>query len=166
MSDYGWRRVSGEAPPPAETVETTKTGLVHFFGSGLLPEMEVTIFFLDRNCLNFAKFLSGIVVSFFCNGWDLAEFVVRYSQVWVISSPEWMKSSRVVRAFDSQCRSRNYPGFDPIILRHSGIWGAADEAVLNTGIVHKRRKNPIKSALKFFWNTVPVWYLTWYLCFQ
>jgi hypothetical protein len=43
MSDYGWRRVSGEAPPTAETVETTKTGLVHFFGSGLLPEMEVAI---------------------------------------------------------------------------------------------------------------------------
>ncbi len=28
------------------------------------------------------------------------------------------------------CRSRNSPGFDPSILRHSGIWGAADEAVL------------------------------------
>jgi hypothetical protein len=46
MSDYGWRRVSGEAPPTAETVETTKTGLVHFFGSGLLPEMEVSHLFL------------------------------------------------------------------------------------------------------------------------
>ena len=42
-----------------------------------------------------------------------------------------MRSSRVVRASDSQCRSRNCPGFDPSILRHSGIWGAADEAVLN-----------------------------------
>jgi hypothetical protein len=29
-------------------------------------------------------------------------------------------------------QSRNSPGFDPNILRHSGIWGAADEAVLNT----------------------------------
>ncbi len=37
----------------------------------------------------------------------------------------------IVRASDSQCRSRNCPGFDPSILRHSGIWGAADEAVLN-----------------------------------
>ncbi len=27
---------------------------------------------------------------------------------------------RVVRASDSQCRSRNCPGFDPSILRHSG----------------------------------------------
>ncbi len=29
-------------------------------------------------------------------------------------------------------------GFDPRILRHSGIWGAADEAVLN--IVHKHNE--------------------------
>jgi hypothetical protein len=48
----------------------------------------------------------------------------------------------LVRASDSQCRSRNCPGFDPSILRHSGICGAADEAVLN--IVHKK-KNPKKS---------------------
>ncbi len=37
---------------------------------------------------------------------------------------------------------RNGPGFDPSIRRHSGIWGAADEAVLN--IVRKKRKNPPK----------------------
>ncbi len=30
-----------------------------------------------------------------------------------------------------KCRSRNYPGFDPSIHRQSGIWGAADVAVLN-----------------------------------
>ncbi len=51
----------------------------------------------------------------------------------------WMRSCRVVRASDSQCRSRNCPGFDPSILRHSGIWGAADEAVWN--IVHKQERN-------------------------
>jgi hypothetical protein len=28
-------------------------------------------------------------------------------------------------------------GFDPSILRHSGIWGTADDAVLNT--VHRRK---------------------------
>ena len=47
-------------------------------------------------------------------------------------SKKWrmrMESSRVVRASDNHCRSRNCPGFDPSILRHSGIWGAADEAV-------------------------------------
>ncbi len=37
---------------------------------------------------------------------------------------------RVVRASDSQCQSRNCPGFDPSIFRHSGLWVAADEAVL------------------------------------
>jgi hypothetical protein len=31
-----------------------------------------------------------------------------------------MRSSRVVRASDRQCRSRKCPGFDPSILRHSG----------------------------------------------
>jgi hypothetical protein len=29
------------------------------------------------------------------------------------------------------CNSRNSPGLDPRTLRHSKIWGAADEAVLN-----------------------------------
>ncbi len=48
----------------------------------------------------------------------------------------WMRSNRVVRASDSQCRSRNCPVFDPSILRHSGIGGVADETVLN--IVHKK----------------------------
>ncbi len=45
-----------------------------------------------------------------------------------------MRSSRVVRAFDCKCQSR----FDPSMLRRSGIWGAADEAVLNN--VHKKKK--------------------------
>jgi hypothetical protein len=52
-----------------------------------------------------------------------------------------MRSSRVVRASDSQCRCRNCPGFDPSILRRSGISGAEDEAVLN--IVHKKEKIPL-----------------------
>jgi hypothetical protein len=42
-----------------------------------------------------------------------------------------MRSSLVVRASDCQCTSCNGPGFYPSIRRHSGIWGAADEAVLN-----------------------------------
>ncbi len=52
-----------------------------------------------------------------------------------------MRSSQVVRASDSQWRSRNCPGFDPSILWHSGIWCAADEAVLN--IVHKEKNSQI-----------------------
>ncbi len=45
-------------------------------------------------------------------GWDPAEWVER--------------SSLMVRAPDSQCRCHNCPGFDPSILRSSGIWGAAN----------------------------------------
>ncbi len=36
--------------------------------------------------------------------------------------------------------SRNSPGLKPCILRHSAIWWAADEALLNK--VRKNRKNP------------------------
>jgi hypothetical protein len=42
-----------------------------------------------------------------------------------------MRSSLAVRASDCQCTSCNGPWFDSIICRHSGIWEAADEAVLN-----------------------------------
>ncbi len=59
------------------------------------------------------------------------------------SSLVWMRSNLVVRVSDCQCRSRNSPGFDPSILRHSGIRGAADEAVLNTVLGKKEiQKNP------------------------
>jgi hypothetical protein len=58
-----------------------------------------------------------------------------------------MRSSRVVRASDSQCRSRNCLGFDHSILRHSGICGPVDEAVLN--IVHKKKKIPKNPPLNF-----------------
>ncbi len=57
-----------------------------------------------------------------------------------------MRSSLVVRASDCQCTSCNGPGFDPSIRRHSGIWGAADEAVLN--IVRTERKKSPKKILK------------------
>ncbi len=49
--------------------------------------------------------------------------------------PIRMRSSRVVRASDSQCRKRNCPEFDPSILRHVGICWAADEAMLNKVLV-------------------------------
>ncbi len=32
---------------------------------------------------------------------------------------------------NAKCQSRNSPELDPSILRHRGIWGAADEEVLN-----------------------------------
>ncbi len=56
-----------------------------------------------------------------------------------------MRSSLVVRASDCQCTSCNGPRFDPSIRRHSGIWGAADEAVLNI-VRTKKRKNKSWSA--------------------
>ncbi len=54
-----------------------------------------------------------------------------------------MRSSWVVGASNSQCRSRNCPGFDPSMLRHSGIWGVADEVVS-----YIKRKNPKNPPLK------------------
>ncbi len=54
-----------------------------------------------------------------------------------------MRSSLVVRASDCQCTSCNGPGFDLGIRRHSGIWGEADEAVLNI-FRKKKKKSPPK----------------------
>jgi hypothetical protein len=54
-----------------------------------------------------------------------------------------MRSSLVVRASDCQCRSRNSHGFDPNILRYSGIWVAANEAVLNTERREKIKNIPL-----------------------
>ncbi len=94
------------------------------------------------------------------SGWDLAKLWMKSSQVCVWDLAKlWMRSSQVVRASDSQCRSRNCPGFDPSILRHSGIWGAADEIVLN--IVHKKRKNP-----KYPPFVMPVNKRSFSICFQ
>ncbi len=69
------------------------------------------------------------IVPVLCNSGRI--FVSWCAKLWGI-----MRSSRVVRASDCQCQSLNGPGFDPSILRHSGIWGAADEAVLNK--VHEK----------------------------
>jgi hypothetical protein len=56
-----------------------------------------------------------------------------------------MRSCRAVKASGCQCWSCNSPGFDLSILRHSGIWGAADESVLNKV---KEEKNPKISPCK------------------
>jgi hypothetical protein len=65
-----------------------------------------------------------------------------FTEIW----PLRMRSDLVVRASDCQCTSCNGPGFDPSIRRHSGIWGAADEAVLN--IVRKKYKKSPQKILK------------------
>ncbi len=59
---------------------------------------------------------------------------------WLPLNKMRMRSSLVVRASDCLCTSCNGPGFDPSIRRHSGIWGAADEAVLNIVRTKKRKK--------------------------
>ncbi len=51
-----------------------------------------------------------------------------------------MRPSWVVTTFDSQCRSRNSPGFDHSVLQHSGFWRAAGETVLNK-VMKKLIKN-------------------------
>ncbi len=53
--------------------------------------------------------------------------------------------SRVVRASDSQCRSRNCPGFDPSILRHSGSEGGRWSTVEYRT---SKEKNPIQKSSK------------------
>ncbi len=68
-----------------------------------------------------------------------------------------MRSILVVRASDCQCTSCYGPGFDPSIRRHSGIWGAADEAVLNI-VRTKRKKSPKKILKKKNWQKM--WELT------
>ncbi len=90
-------------------------------------------------------------------GWDLTEFVdeIYPSVEWRRSSRVWMRSSQVVRASDCQCRSRNSPGIGQSILRLSGIWDAADEAVLNKVI---RGKNP-KTPLLIMLYKRPIFYL-------
>ncbi len=70
-----------------------------------------------------------------------------------------IRSSLVVRASDCQCTSCNGPGFDPSIRRHSGIWGAADEAVLNF-VRNKREKIPqkiLKKKKKILPGSVTTW---------
>ncbi len=74
--------------------------------------------------------------------------LIRKSQRNFLISWDCIRCSRVVRASGCQCQSHNSPGFDPSVLRHSGIWGAADEAVLNN--VHPKNPPLIKETL---WTT-------------
>jgi hypothetical protein len=62
----------------------------------------------------------------------------------------YLRSSLLVRASDCQCTSCNGPGFDTSIRRHSGILGAADEAVLNIG-----RKKKILLRGEIFISLIP-----------
>ncbi len=63
-------------------------------------------------------------------------FLTRLMEMYIYFQ-KWIRSSRMVRASDCHCRSRNS---SILASSESGIWGAADEAVLNT--VQYRKKNP------------------------
>ncbi len=52
-----------------------------------------------------------------------------------IDLAEWLERR------DCQYQSRNSPGFDPSVLSHSGIWRAADEAVLKK-VLNKKKEKP------------------------
>ncbi len=53
----------------------------------------------------------------------------------------WMRSSLVLKAFGFQCRGRNITGFNPCILRYSGIWGTTDRTMLSKKNLYNR--NPL-----------------------
>jgi hypothetical protein len=85
-----------------------------------------------------SQFLHSCICARFIYSHDRSANSIQQNwQRWMRSSREWMRSSREIRASDCQCQSRNGPGFDRSILWHSGIWGEADEAVLNK--VHNKR---------------------------
>ncbi len=63
----------------------------------------------------------------------------------------------LIKWSDSQCRSRNYPGFEPSILRHSGIWGAVDEAQCWISFMKKTKSK--KSPFKYFVFVSLLWNL-------
>ncbi len=78
--------------------------------------------------------------------------LMRLSRLWMRFRRMWIKFSRVVRASDHQCQSRNIPGFDPSILRDSRIWRAADEAVLNK--LHTKKLTLFNFMKGIFWINI------------
>ncbi len=64
------------------------------------------------------------------------------------------------------CMTRcNGPGFDPSIRRHSGIWGAADEAVLNIVRKKKLKKSPKTSICSVYLVFVTTYSDVWFRLF-
>ncbi len=99
----------------------------------VMPKMVLTL------CIISTKDLKNS-----CKGSCTPPYSIRHCACgiqWMKSSLLWMRSSLVVRASDCQWRSHNSPGFYPSILRHSGIWGVADEELLNT--VHRKKSKTI-----------------------
>ncbi len=68
---------------------------------------------------------------------------MRSSRVWRSSCRSWMRSSREVTASGCQCQSCNSPGIDLSILRHNGIWEAADAVAVLKKVHPKAQKNSL-----------------------
>jgi hypothetical protein len=62
--------------------------------------------------------------------------------------PLKMLNTLWVTVSDLQCQSFISPGLNPGILRHSGIWGAANEAVLNKVLYKSFQNFPQKILIK------------------
>ncbi len=61
----------------------------------------------------------------------------------------WTGVDRNIRSICAEQPTEEKSKFDPSILRHSGFWGAADEAVLNT-VHRKKKKSPCSDSDKDF----------------
>ncbi len=85
--------------------------------------------------------VSGIFISF---SWHVLWKMYIYFQ-------KWIRSSRMVRASDCHCRSRNSPGFDPSILRiwnlRCGRWSSVEYSTVPTR--KKIQKIPLLYFQKF-----------------
>ncbi len=63
--------------------------------------------------------------------------------------------SRVVRASDCQCQSRQSPGLSPSILRHSGILGAAENTMKRCWMKVQQKSWPKKLLKKNIKTNLP-----------
>ncbi len=120
------RLVLGRLAPGTTRAGTTRAGTTSSGTARAWTDM-------DHCCFSCSAISSPGVIPHLTQEWDR----MRSSIVRMRSSLLRMRSSLVVRTSDCQCTSCNGPGFDPSIRRHSGIWGAADEAVLN--IVQRKK---------------------------
>jgi hypothetical protein len=116
---------------------------------GWLPPTHLSIIYLFSLFAHFHSWLRRLLVNI--------QWRIRSSQVRI-------RSSLVVRASDCQCTSCNGPGFDPSIHRHSGIWGAADEAVLNIVRTKRKKSPPPKKKIKKKYSMPAVCGIIWYEC--
>ncbi len=90
--------------------------------------------------------ITGILI--LCHALLLSFFALKYSGR---DLAEWLEER-----LHCQCQSRNSPGFDPSILRHSGIWGAADEIMKQCWNKYKKYSSdlytvPYTQGLAFSW---------------